>query len=119
MATRRPLTHPALLGLAIAISLAGCAGLPDQRLANQALQNGDTELAQQNFQQLADLGYADAQIGLADIQVNTGDPEAMRKAEAIYRAAAQTSPVPRHGWGACWPPSPAAPLPNSTKPKAG
>ncbi|WP_226503007.1 alginate biosynthesis protein AlgK [Pseudomonas sp. MWU16-30317] len=92
VATRRTLTHPALLGLAIAISLAGCAGLPDQRLANQALQNGDTELAQQNFQQLADLGYADAQIGLADIQVNTGDPEAMRKAEAIYRAAAQTSP---------------------------
>lgn len=92
MANRRTLTHPALLGLAIAISLAGCAGLPDQRLANQALQNGDTELAQQNFQQLADLGYADAQIGLADIQVNTGDPEQLRKAEATYRAAAQTSP---------------------------
>lgn len=92
MANRRTLTRPALLGLAIAISLAGCAGLPDQRLASQALQNGDTELAQQNFQQLADLGYADAQIGLADIQVNTGNPEELRKAEATYRAAAQTSP---------------------------
>ena len=91
MANRRTLTHPALLGLAIAISLAGCAGLPDQRLATQALQNGDTELAQQNFQQLADLGYADAQIGLADIQVNTGNPEEIRKAEATYRAAAQTN----------------------------
>ena len=27
--------------LAIAVSLAGCAGLPDQRLANEALKRGD------------------------------------------------------------------------------
>jgi alginate biosynthesis protein AlgK len=91
MATTRTLSQPALLGLAIAIGLAGCAGLPDQRLANQALQSGDTAVAQKNFQQLADLGYADAQIGLADIEYNTGDPVQMRKAEATYRAAAQTS----------------------------
>ena len=47
-----------LCGLAMAITLAGCAGLPDQRLANEALKRGDTVTAQQNYQQLADLGYS-------------------------------------------------------------
>ena len=60
--------------LALAIALAGCAGLPDQRLANEALKRGDTVTAQQNYQQLADLGYSEAQVGLADIQVGTRDP---------------------------------------------
>ena len=53
--------------LALAVSLAGCAGLPDQRLANEALKRGDTALAQQNYKQLADLGYSEAQVGLAEI----------------------------------------------------
>ncbi|WP_249679678.1 alginate biosynthesis TPR repeat lipoprotein AlgK [Pseudomonas abieticivorans] len=86
------LPRPALLGLAVAIGLAGCAGLPDQRLANEALKRGDTALAQQNYQQLANLGYTEAQVGLADIQVETRDPEQIRQAEATYRAAADTSP---------------------------
>lgn len=86
------LHRPALLGLAIALGLAGCAGLPDQRLANEAMKNGDVALAQQNYQQLADMGYTDAQVGLADIQVQTRDPEQLRKAEATYRAAAATYP---------------------------
>jgi alginate biosynthesis protein AlgK len=81
-----------LLSLAIAIGLGGCAGLPDQRLANEALKRGDTALAEQNYRQLADLGYSDAQVGLADIQVGTRDPELIKQAEATYRAAAQTSP---------------------------
>ena len=51
-----------LCALALAVSLAGCAGLPDQRLANEALKRGDTALAQQNYQQLADLGYSEAQV---------------------------------------------------------
>ena len=78
--------------LALAISLAGCAGLPDQRLANEALKRGDTVTAQQNYQQLADLGYSEAQVGLADIQVGTRDPAQIKQAEATYRAAADTSP---------------------------
>lgn len=86
------LPRPALLSLAVAIGLAGCAGLPDQRLADEALKSGDTALAQQNYQQLADLGYSDAQVGLADIQVQSRDPEQMRQAEATYRAATDTSP---------------------------
>ena len=86
------LHRPALLGLAVALGLAGCAGLPDQRLANEALKSGNIALAQQNYQQLADLGYADAQVGLADIQVDSGDPAQMAKAEATYRAAAATYP---------------------------
>ena len=54
----RSLSAPTLLSLAIAIGLGGCAGLPDQRLANEALKRGDTALAEQNYRQLADLGYS-------------------------------------------------------------
>ena len=57
--------------LALAVSLAGCAGLPDQRLANEALKRGDTATAAQNYRALADLGYSEAQVGLADIQVDS------------------------------------------------
>ncbi|MDD1016679.1 alginate biosynthesis TPR repeat lipoprotein AlgK [Pseudomonas rubra] len=81
-----------LCSLALAISLAGCAGLPDQRLANEALKRGDTALAEQNYRQLADLGYSEAQVGLADIQVETRDPTKLKQAEATYRAAANISP---------------------------
>jgi len=88
----RKLSTPTLLSLAVAISLSGCAGLPDQRLANEALKRGDTTMAEQNYRQLADLGYSDAQVGLADIQVETRDPAKLKEAEATYRAAAETSP---------------------------
>ncbi|MGV8916197.1 MAG: alginate biosynthesis TPR repeat lipoprotein AlgK [Pseudomonas sp.] len=88
----RALCAPAALSLAVAIGLSGCAGLPDQRLANEALKRGDTALAAQNYRQLADLGYSDAQVGLADIQVETRDPQQLKQAEATYRAAADTSP---------------------------
>ena len=87
----RPPAAPLLCALAIAISLTGCAGLPDQRLANEALKNGDTATAERNYRQLADLGYSEAQVGLADIQVGTGDPAKLKQAEATYRAAAETS----------------------------
>lgn len=86
---RTPLS---LCALALAVSLAGCAGLPDQRLANEALKRGDTATAAQNYQQLADLGYSEAQVGLADIQVDSRDPAQMKQAEATYRAAASVSP---------------------------
>ncbi|MCY1286134.1 Alginate biosynthesis protein AlgK [compost metagenome] len=75
-----------------ALGLAGCTGLPDQRLAQEAMARGDTATAERNYRQLADLGYADAQVGLADIQLETGDPEQRRQAEATYRQAAATSP---------------------------
>ena len=78
--------------VALAVSLAGCAGLPDQRLANEALKRGDTATAAANYQQLADLGYSEAQVGLADIQVDSRDPAQMKQAEATYRAAASVSP---------------------------
>jgi alginate biosynthesis protein AlgK len=86
------LSTPTLLSLAVAFALTGCAGLPDQRLANEALKNGDIALAEQNYRQLADLGYSDAQVGLADIQVESRDPAQLKEAEATYRAAAETSP---------------------------
>ena len=87
---RQRLQGPALCLLAIA--LAGCSGLPDQRLANEALKRGDTVTAQQNYQALADLGYSEAQVGLADIWMESRDAEHLKKAEATYRAAAKTSP---------------------------
>ncbi len=90
MTTLRTLPLP--LTLAMTIGLAGCAGLPDQRLANEALKRGDTALAEQNYRKLADLGYSEAQVGLADIQVESRDPAQIRQAEATYRAAADTSP---------------------------
>ncbi|WP_446739661.1 alginate biosynthesis TPR repeat lipoprotein AlgK [Pseudomonas sp. TH07] len=83
---------PLVAALALALALAGCAGLPDQRLANEALKRGDTALAEQNYRQLADLGYSEAQVGLADIQVESRDPAQIKQAEATYRAAADTSP---------------------------
>ncbi|WP_075806398.1 alginate biosynthesis TPR repeat lipoprotein AlgK [Pseudomonas putida] len=87
----RPSATPLICALALAISLTGCAGLPDQRLANEALKNGDTATAERNYRQLADLGYSEAQVGLADIQVETGDPAKLKQAEATYRDAAATS----------------------------
>lgn len=85
------LPKSAYCALALAISLTGCAGLPDQRLANEALKRGDTATAAQNYQQLADLGYSEAQVGLADIQVDSHDPAQLKLAEATYRAAASSS----------------------------
>ncbi len=76
----------------MAVALAGCAGLPDQRLANEALQRGDTATAERNYKALADLGYSEAQVGLADIQVASRDPAQLKEAEATYRDAAATSP---------------------------
>lgn len=85
----RPFTWCAL---AMAVALAGCAGLPDQRLANEALQRGDTATAERNYKALADLGYSEAQVGLADIQVASRDPAQLKEAEATYRDAAASSP---------------------------
>ncbi|MBC7210637.1 MAG: alginate biosynthesis protein, partial [Pseudomonas sp.] len=87
MTSRHPGSHSeafslGLCTLALAITLAGCAGLPDQRLANEALKRGDTATAERNYKALADLGYSDAQIGLADIQVGTRDPAKLKQAEA-------------------------------------
>lgn len=84
------------VGLALAVSLAaGCAGLPDQRLADEAMARGDLATAQANYQALATLGYTDAQIGLADLQAANGDTTAQARAEKLYRDAAETSPRAR------------------------
>ncbi len=104
--------------LALAVSLAGCAGLPDQRLANEALKRGDTALAQQNYKQLADLGYSEAQVGLADIQVDSRDPAQIKQAEATTAPQPTSRRERRPASVACWWPNPAPPKPNSTKPKA-
>lgn len=94
MATIAPrLMHAApLLALSLAVTLAGCAGLPDERLAAEALKRGDTSIAEQNYRQLAELGYTNAQVGLADLQVAGGTPQDLEKAERTYRLALDESP---------------------------
>jgi alginate biosynthesis protein AlgK len=87
------ITHATpLLALALAVSLAGCAGLPDERLAAEALKRGDTGTAERNYRQLAELGYVNAQIGLADLQVAGGTAQDLEKAERTYRLALDESP---------------------------
>ena len=78
--------------LLAALGLSGCAGLPDQQLAQQAFKRGDTATAERHYRQLADLGYADAVVGLADLQVASGDPAQLRQAEQTYRQALDSSP---------------------------
>jgi alginate biosynthesis protein AlgK len=87
-------THPVtpLLALALAMSLAGCAGLPDERLAAEALKRGDTGTAERNYRQLAELGYVNAQIGLADLQMAGGTAQDLEQAERTYRLALDESP---------------------------
>ncbi|MGP0174373.1 alginate biosynthesis TPR repeat lipoprotein AlgK [Pseudomonas sp. NCHU5208] len=87
-----PLLRPALLGLAVGATLAGCAGLPDERLAREALHSGDTQTAEWHFRQLAEMGYSDAQIGLADIYAASGQNQDLHEAERIYRQALDGSP---------------------------
>nr|WP_298148092.1 alginate biosynthesis TPR repeat lipoprotein AlgK [uncultured Pseudomonas sp.] len=84
-----------LLALSLAALLPGCADLPDQRLAVAALQRGDTATAERHFRQLAELGYADAQIGLADLQLAGGSPEDRLAAEKTYRQALALDNSPR------------------------
>ena len=94
MATIAPrLMHATpLLALSLAVTLAGCAGLPDERLAAEALKRGDTSIAEQNYRQLAELGYVNSQVGLADLQMAGGTPQDLEKAERTYRLALDESP---------------------------
>ncbi|MGF6693153.1 alginate biosynthesis protein AlgK [Metapseudomonas resinovorans] len=78
----------ALMGCGL---LAGCAGLPDQQLAREALLRGDTETARQNFQALAGMGYPEAQTALGDMAVGSRDPSRLAEAETLYRQAATRS----------------------------
>lgn len=78
--------------LLAALGLSGCAGLPDQQLAQQAFKRGDTATAERHYRQLAELGYADAVVGLADLQVASGDPAQLLQAEQTYRQALDSSP---------------------------
>lgn len=84
---KRPLFYVTLLAL-----LQGCAGLPDQQLAREALQRGDNASARQQYEELARMGYVDAQIALGDLQLDSQDPQQAAQAEHLYRQAAQHSP---------------------------
>lgn len=80
-----------LCSLAVVLVLAGCASLPDQRLGREAYLRGDIDTAERNFRQLADLGYVEARLGLAELYVNSGDPAQIQEAKAIYRQLAGQS----------------------------
>ncbi|BAN49552.1 alginate biosynthesis protein AlgK [Metapseudomonas resinovorans NBRC 106553] len=71
--------------------LLGCAGLPDQQLAREAMARGDSETARQNYEALAGKGYADAQTALGDMAAGSRDPSRVAEAESLYRQAAPSS----------------------------
>lgn len=73
--------------------LSGCANLPDLQLAKQAKSEGDLATAEANFRGLADRGYVDGQIGLADILARSTSPERQAQAESLYRQAQEHSSV--------------------------
>lgn len=73
--------------------LSGCVALPDLQLAQQAKTNGDLATAEQNFRPLAELGYVDAQIGMADLLVRSPSVAQQAQGEAYYRQALGRSPV--------------------------
>ncbi|MEE1949304.1 alginate biosynthesis protein AlgK [Pseudomonas alcaligenes] len=87
------------LALALAAALGGCTQLPDLQLAKRAQTGGDLATAEANFRPLAEQGFVEAQIGLADVLVQS--PEAQRQAqgEALYRQAAEVSPLARSKLG--------------------
>lgn len=80
-----------LLLAAMALAMAGCAAVPDQQLAREAYLAGDLQTAERHYQQLSDMGYVDASLGLADIQLQSGDPAQLAAAERTYRQAADQS----------------------------
>lgn len=91
-----PLLVP-LLGLGL---LTGCAGsLPDLDLGKQAKAGGDLSAAAANFRPLAERGYVDAQIGLADVLIRSASAQEQAQGEALYRQALTQSPLaaPRLG----------------------
>lgn len=96
MALRGPLLAP-LFGLSL---LTGCAGsLPDIDLGKQAKAGGDLSAAEANFRPLAERGYVEAQIGLADVLIRSPSQLQQAKGEALYRQALKQSPLaaPRLG----------------------
>ncbi len=72
-----------------------------------------------NYQQLADLGYSEAQVGLADIQVGTRDPAQIEAGRSHLPCSGRHfARAPRLAWAACWWPSLAPPKPSTMKLKA-
>jgi alginate biosynthesis protein AlgK len=84
-----------LSAIALCLTAAGCAQLPDLELAKQARTGGDLQVAEENFRPLAELGYADAELGLADVLVQQPDAARQAEGEAIYRRVAAESPIAR------------------------
>lgn len=78
-----------LLGCSL---LMGCS-TPDLQLAKEAKSRGDRVTAEANFRPLAELGYIDAQIGLADLLISSPSKEDQTKGEQMYRDAVGRSPL--------------------------
>lgn len=80
-----------LCAMTLCLAQAGCAQLPDIELADRARMGGDLQVAEANYRPLAELGYEDARIGLADVLVQSPDPQRQAEGEAIYREIAGQS----------------------------
>lgn len=94
----------------------GCAGLPDQRLANEALSLWRHGAGAAELPATGSAGLQRSP-GLADLQVQTRDPAQIRGAKATYRAAAQTSPRAQARLGRLLVAKPGSAKPSSTKPR--
>ena len=70
-----------LTAIALCVAMAGCAQLPDLELAKRARTGGDLQTAENNFRSLAELGYEDAELGLADVLVQRPEPERQAEGE--------------------------------------
>lgn len=80
-----------LTAIALCVAIGGCAQLPDLELAERAKTGGDLQTAEENFRPLAEMGYEEAEIGLADVLVRSPEPQRQAEGEAIYRRAAADS----------------------------
>ena len=84
-----------LCAMTLCLAQAGCAQLPDIELADRARMGGDLQVAEANYRPLAELGYEDARVGLADVLVQSPDAQRQAEGEALYREAARQSPQAR------------------------
>ena len=95
-----PASRHLLLASAIALAVRLRRAARTSASVQEALERGDLATAQSNYQALAAMGYADAQVGLADyMQVASGDSAQQAKAEKLTTARPRR---PRRGPRAPW-----------------
>jgi alginate biosynthesis protein AlgK len=73
------------VGLLGAAALASACVAPDLRRGKAELARGESEAAEQDLKPLAEMGYADAKLGLARVYASRTDPASLQAAIQLYR----------------------------------